>query len=438
MRTTTLAQTEGRVAQLLDRYRAVRARTLRWIEPLTEEDCVAQSMTEASPAKWNLAHTTWFFEEFVLAQADPGYRRFHPRYSYLFNSYYEAVGVRHARQARGLLTRPSLDEVRTYRAHVDQAVAAWLAGGAAVDTERLGLLELGLNHEEQHQELLLTDVKHLFAQNPLEPAYRPRGGDVGASTTRPAPAGFVAFEEGSHAIGHDPRDGFAFDNEGPRHRVHLGAFQLAPRPVTNAEFAEFVDSGGYADVRHWLSDGWDWVRSTGVEAPLYWRREDAGWSAFTLAGRLPLALDEPVCHVSFYEADAYARFRDARLPTEAEWEVAAGATPDALDRGHFADSERFHPRPVASADGAAPGAGLAGLFGDVWEWTASPYVAYPGFRAAAGALGEYNGKFMCNQIVLRGGSCLTPPGHVRATYRNFFPAGARWQVSGLRLARDPR
>jgi ergothioneine biosynthesis protein EgtB len=411
MRTTTLTAVEGRAAQLLARFRAVRARTLRLCEPLSPEDCVAQSMPDASPVKWHLAHTAWFFEEFVLCPGRPGYRRFHPSFAFLFNSYYEAVGARHARPARGMLTRPSLAEVGAYRAHVDAAVAELCAG--APPAELLDALELGLNHEEQHQELLLTDALHLLSLNPLEPAYQPRAPrplrEVGAAGSSAPPPAFHAFDEGVYWIGVDGERGFAFDNEGPRHRVFLDAFELATRPVTNAEFAEFVEGGGYSEARWWLSAGWDWVRAAGVDAPLYWRRDRERWSAFTLAGRQPLEDDEPVAHVSFYEADAYARYCGARLPTEAEWEVGA-------------------------ADLGRPGV----MRGAVWEWTASPYVAYPGYRPAAGALGEYNGKFMCDQLVLRGGSSATPPGHVRATYRNFFPAATRWQFSGIRLARDSR
>jgi len=414
-----------RAARLGERYRALRARSLALAEPLSEEDCVVQSMPEASPVKWHLAHTTWFFETFVLGAGDPRYRPFHPRFGYLFNSYYEAVGERHARPQRGLLTRPSLAEVRAYRAHVDRALEGALL---RLSPELLGVFELGLNHEEQHQELILTDLKHLLSQNPLEPAYRaPEPARAAAAAA--APLSFFEYEGGVRAVGHDPERGFAFDNEGPRHRVLLAPYELGSRPSTNAEYAEFVEAGGYREPRWWLSDGWDWVRRMAIEAPLYWRREGSAWSTFTLAGRLPLAPDEPVVHVSYYEADAYARYRGARLPTEEEWESAAAELPVA---GRFAGEGRFHPRPSPAAHGAP-----AALFGDVWEWTRSPYGAYAGFRPTEGALGEYNGKFMCNQLVLRGGSCASPDGHLRATYRNFFPPDARWQFSGVRLARDP-
>src|SRR5262245_33655628 len=304
----------ARAALLGERYGALRTRTLALAEPLSEEDCVAQSMPEASPVKWHLAHTTWFFETFVLGPGAPRYRTFHPRFGYLFNSYYDAVGERHARPQRGLLTRPSLAEVRAYRAHVDRALLGALE---ALPPPLLDVFELGLNHEEQHQELILTDVKHLLAQNPLEPAYG--APEPAVRRTAAAPLRFFAYEGGVRAIGHSPERGFAFDNEGPRHRVLLVPYELASRPSTNAEFAEFIEAGGYREPRWWLSDGWDWVRRTGAEAPLYWRREEGTWTAFTLAGRLPLAADEPVVHVSFYEADAYARFRGARLPTEEEW-----------------------------------------------------------------------------------------------------------------------
>ncbi len=389
---------------------------------------MVQSMPEASPVKWHLAHTSWFFETFVLAPGAADYRSFHPRFGFLFNSYYETVGERVERPRRGLQTRPTLAEVRAYRAHVDRAAERWLAApGAGERPELLDVLELGLNHEEQHQALLLTDVKHLFSCNALEPAYAPAAAPGPSGPA--APLRYVLFEGGLRGIGHGG-PGFAFDNEGPRHQVHLQPFELASRATTAGEYLEFVEAGGYGEPRWWLSDGWDFVRAQALEAPLYWRRERAGWSVFTLHGRQPLALDEPVTHVSFYEAEAYARFRGARLPRETEWEVAAA---DAPPEGPLLDpGAPLHPRAQVAGQ-AAP----AGLIGGVWEWTQSPYVAYPGFRPAGGALGEYNGKFMCNQLVLRGGSCVTPRGHVRATYRNFFPPGTRWQFSGVRLARDP-
>jgi len=405
---------------LARRYRACRGRTERLCEPLAVEDFQLQSMPDCSPPKWHLAHTTWFFETFVLARHHPDFRPHHPQFGYLFNSYYEAVGDRWPRPSRGLLSRPTVAEVYAYRSAVDDRVLGLLESAdnatvAAVEP----LVELGLNHEEQHQELLLTDLKHAFGLNPLRPAYW-RGAAPGPGET--TPLRWTSFPAGLRTVGHDGH-GFAFDNEGPRHRVYLNAYDLASRPVTVGEYRRFMDDDGYARPEYWLSDGWAARQQHGWTSPLYWERTADEWSVFTLAGQRPLDPSEPVCHVSFYEADAYARWAGARLPTEFEWEAAAG--PDV--RGHFLDAERFHPA-------ADPGTGQ--MFGDVWEWTAGPYVGYPGFRPAAGAVGEYNGKFMCNQMVLRGGSCVTPPGHVRATYRNFFPPDARWQFSGLRLARD--
>jgi ergothioneine biosynthesis protein EgtB len=410
----------------LARYRAVRAATERLAAPLSPEDCAAQSMPDASPVKWHLAHTSWFFETFVLERALPGYRPFHPGFRELFNSYYNAVGEQHPRPRRGLLTRPSLDEVRAYRASVDGHLVAWLrTAPEPLDP----VVELGLQHEQQHQELILTDAKHLLAQSPLRPAYR--------SDLAPAPVGAAPpvtwhrYAAGLRAIGAEP-PGFHFDNEAPRHREYVGAFELASRPATNAEFRAFVEDGGYERPEGWLADGWDAVRREGWRAPLYWEQRDGAWWEFTLGGVRPLDPDSPVCHVSYYEADAFARWAGARLPSEAEWEIAAAPLPV---EGHFADDDRLHP---AAAPAAAPGGGPRQLYGDVWEWTRSAYAAYPDFRPAAGALGEYNGKFMCNQMVLRGGSCATPRGHLRPSYRNFFPPSARWQMSGIRLARDAR
>jgi ergothioneine biosynthesis protein EgtB len=416
-------------AGLLARYRQVRAALEAAAAPLSPEDLVVQSMPDASPAKWHLAHTSWFFETFVLS--DPtfaGYRPFHPQYGYLFNSYYDAVGDRHPRPKRGLLTRPSAEEVFRYRSHVDTAIAERLRQLSPSDLERLRpVIELGLNHEQQHLELLLTDIKHAFAQNPLRPAYRERGplapGAGGA--TRNSPATFVPFDPGIYRVGH-AGNGFAFDNEGPAHRVFLEPFAIAPRLVTCGEYLAFMTDGGYSRPELWLSDGWAARRLHGWEAPLYWEKDAADWQVFTLSGVRPLDETEPVCHVSFYEADAFARWAGARLPTEAEWEVAAGDRPVA---GNLLEEDRLHPAPPTGAGS------LVQLFGDVWEWTQSPYGPYPGYRPLAGALGEYNGKFMCNQMVLRGGSCVTPRSHVRATYRNFFPPEARWQFTGLRLAR---
>lgn len=421
---------------LLQRFGATRAATRALAGPLSAEDCTVQSMDDASPVKWHLAHTTWFFETFLLARFVPRYRPFHAEYRELFNSYYDAVGPRYPRPQRGLLTRPSLDEVIAYRSHVDERVEEWLNGRDEAEEGALTVLETGLNHEEQHQELLLMDVKHLLAQNPLAPAYHARELERGSAPT----LSWREFGGGVVPIGHprDPHgDRFAFDNESPAHEVLVGSFALATRLATNAEYAAFLDDGGYARPELWLSDGFAFARANNWQAPIYWRRDGNAWRELTLSGALPLAPERPVCHLSYYEADAFARWSAARLPTEFEWEHAARDTP--LD-GHFADRGIFHPSPAASAgENGRPSrraASLAQLYGDVWEWTASAYAPYPGFRAPDGALGEYNGKFMVNQMVLRGGSCATPAGHVRATYRNFFHPHTRWHFSGVRLARD--
>ncbi len=414
---------------LAERFRRVRATSVGLAGGLSPEDQVVQSMPDASPVKWHLAHTTWFFETFLLIPNLPSYRPFDPAFGYLFNSYYEAIGARHPRPRRGLVTRPGVAEVAAYRDHVDAAMLTLLDRPEA---EPLApLVTLGLAHEEQHQELILMDLLHLFSCNPLAPAYRPH---------RPAPHAavgegrWIAVDGGIGAIGHDPEDGFAFDNEGPRHEVLLRPFRLFSRPVTNGEWRAFVEDGGYRTPTLWLSDGLAAVNAEGWEAPAYWRRRDDGWAEFTLLGEHPLEEDAPVCHVSYYEADAFARWAGKRLPTEAEWEVAAQGLPVT---GNTLGFGLLRPAPAAS-----PGASPAGhdrpsqMFGDVWEWTASSYSAYPGFRPAAGAVGEYNGKFMANQYVLRGGCCATPDGHVRATYRNFFYPHQRWMFSGVRLAED--
>ena len=414
------------LAALAQAYARVRAQTDRLAAPLSAEDACVQSMPDASPAKWHLAHTTWFFETFVLEAASPDHRPYEPAFRVLFNSYYNGIGEQHPRPRRGLLTRPSLAEVHAYRAHVDAAVLDRLAKG--LSGALASIVELGLHHEQQHQELLLTDAKHLLAANPLRPAYRT---DLAPVESGPAaPLRWHAFPGGIRDVG-GAGAGFHFDNETPRHAVLLAPFELASRPVTNREMLGFVEAGGYGDPSWWLSDGWATVRAEGWTAPSYWELRDGAWLEFTLGGLRPLDLDAPVAHVSGYEADAYARFAGARLPTEAEWEFAAGAQPV---RGNFVERDALHPMVY----GATGGEGPVQLFGDVWEWTQSPYVAYPGFSPASGAIGEYNGKFMCNQLVLRGGSCATPESHVRASYRNFFPPAARWQFAGLRLARDLR
>jgi ergothioneine biosynthesis protein EgtB len=408
---------------LADSFARVRAQTERLAAPLSPEDCCVQSMPDASPTKWHLAHTSWFFETFVLAPAVPDYRIFDPSFRVLFNSYYNGVGEQHPRPQRGLLTRPPLADVLAYRAHVDRHVAALLASGDAP----LATIELGLHHEQQHQELLLTDAKHLLAANPLRPAYRDDLSRSEASAV--APLRWHRYPTGIREIGSDGTH-FHFDNETPRHSQLVHGFEIASRPVSNGEFLAFVDAGGYAQPEWWLADGFAALASEGWTLPGYWQRRDGAIFDFTLGGSRLLDLAAPVSHVSFYEADAFARWSDARLPTEAEWEFAAAG---AAIAGNFVEADALHPMAADETN-----EGPSQLFGDVWEWTASPYVAYPGFRPAAGAIGEYNGKFMCNQFVLRGGSCATPRDHVRASYRNFFPPHARWQWSGLRLARDPR
>jgi ergothioneine biosynthesis protein EgtB len=406
-------------------YLNVRQQSVALCAPLTREDYVIQTAPEASPAKWHLAHVSWFFETFLLKAYLSGYAEFHPLFGYLFNSYYEQVGKFPPRQERGFLSRPSVDDIIRYRAYVDEHMLTLLQrAGDDVWPALQQRLEIGLNHEQQHQELLLTDIKLNFSVNPLRPAYR----DDLPETPHAAapPPHWIALPGGIHEIGH-PGGGFAYDNERPRHRVYLNAFRLASRPVTNGEFLAFIQDGGYDNPAFWLSDGWATSRRLHWSSPLYWESQDGTWRQFTLGGMRPLNLAEPVCHVSYYEADAYAAWAGKRLPTEAEWEIAARGLAIA---GNLRDSGRLHPAP------APAGNGLLQMYGDVWEHTASPYQAYPGFRLAAGALGEYNGKFVCNQMVLRGGACVTAADHVRASYRNFFYPHERWQFQGIRLAED--
>jgi ergothioneine biosynthesis protein EgtB len=402
---------------LRERYQEVRSTTLQLTDPLSAEDQMLQSMPDCSPTKWHLAHTTWFFETFILSAQVPGYKPFNPRFKQLFNSYYKQLGGHPYRGSRGLMSRPSLEEVRAYRAHVDAAMLRYLQ---APDERTASLIEIGLNHEQQHQELIVTDIKHALWSMPLHSDHVNQPHVVTSS----GPLHWINFENGIYEIGF-AGEGFAFDNEGPRHEVLLQPFSMASRLITNAEYLEFMNDGGYRRPELWLSDGWDTVCAQGWKSPLYWEEEDGQWFEFSLAGLQEIAPAAPVCHVSYYEADAFAHWSKARLPREEEWEVASA---NAERSGTFLESGKLHPQP-------ASGQGLQQMFGDVWEWTASPYVAYPGFKPAEGAIGEYNGKFMCNQFVLRGGSCATPETHIRATYRNFFPAHARWQFMGIRLAK---
>ena len=431
---------------MLADYQRVRRFTERLAETLTPEDATLQSMPDASPAKWHLAHTTWFFETFLVSPAPPevsGYEPVNPAFAVLFNSYYNTVGEQFPRPQRGLISRPTLDEVKEYRRRVDDAVAA-LADCDAIGDAARHVLTIGLHHEQQHQELLLTDIKHALSINPIEPAYRPDPRQAASGLAVPPPD-WVPFEGGVYPIGHTG-DGFAYDNESPRHDALLQAYQLASRPVTCGEYLDFIADGGYDTPTLWLAEGWSTVQAEGWRAPLYWRQDGDGWSEFTLAGRTPVNPAAPVTHVSYFEADAYARWAGARLPTEFEWEAACVSCSDGPGQGTgFADKlidagQAIHPtspaQPRPSSPSSRPQApGLSQLLGDVWEWTASPYTPYPGYRAAEGALGEYNGKFMVNQQVLRGGSCATSSDHIRPTYRNFFATAARWQFSGVRLAR---
>ncbi len=425
-------------SDIATRYARIRERSTALAAPLSAEDCQVQSMPDASPVKWHLAHITWFFETFILERFEADFRPFDPAFRVLFNSYYEGVGDRHPRPQRGLVSRPTLAEVMHYRDDVDVRMTTLLLDGvqaAGAASEIASLVELGLHHEQQHQELILTDVKHALSHNPVASGYARRWP---MAPVKPMPVRWFAWQEQLAEVGHDPSlDGaFCFDNETPRHRVCARAFELASRPATHGDWLAFMEDGGYRRPELWVSMGWDWVQTGPREAPLYWRREAVGsggaeWTTHTLQGRVAIDANTPVCHLSWFEADAFARWSGARLPTEVEWEIAARAVAGP-PTGNFADRGAFHPLPQTAP--AAPGP--VQMWGDVWEWTGSAYLPYPGFQPLPGAVGEYNGKFMCNQFVLRGGSCATPQGHVRASYRNFFPPDAQWQFSGVRLARD--
>lgn len=427
-----------------DRYRAVRQWSTQLCQPLETEDYGVQTMPDVSPPKWHLAHTTWFFETFILHPFLANYRPFHDRYSYLFNSYYEAVGDRHPRPQRGLLARPTVADIYAYRAYVDQFMEHLLQHLLHPDDAAIEkVFTLGLHHEQQHQELLLTDIKHIFGINPLHPLYQPIQcpEDNRECKTRDSalpPLHWKTFPGGLYEIGHDPAQEFAFDNESPQHRVYLQPFALADRLITCGEYLQFIEAGGYTNPAWWLSEGWHRIQTEGWQAPLYWYDRGGEWWIMTLHGFKPLSLAEPVCHVSYFEADAYATWAGYRLPSEAEWEVVATSVirPDitsGIKSTTLLDPPLFHPQPLA----AGSPDGIHQLQHTLWQWTQSAYLPYPGFRAAPGAIGEYNGKFMCNQMVLRGGSCATPPGHLRPTYRNFFPPDARWQFTGIRLAAAP-
>ncbi len=425
MRVSPSADIDG--VSLASRYQATRAFTEQLAAPLSAEDCLVQSMPDVSPTRWHLAHTTWFFETFVLKE-DPAYQVFDASYEFLFNSYYNSLGTPFPRSQRGLISRPGLDEIHRYRRHVDQRVLQHLHSNARQDARLARIVELGLQHEQQHQELLLTDIKHVLSCNPLQPIYRPGTFAVGDAVDRPARR---ELGEGIEWIGHDGT-GFCFDNEMPRHRVFLEAFQISDELVTCGDFLQFIADDGYRRPELWLSLGWQTAAEQQWQAPLYWHREGDQWSQFTLAGPRQVDPSLPVCHVSYFEADAFARWAGARLPTEAEWEVASRDSPPGVG---FADTILAAEQAIHPGSMAAHRPSPRSMFGDVWQWTASPYTPYPGYVAPDGALGEYNGKFMCNQYVLRGGSCGSSSSHLRPTYRNFFPPEARWQFSGIRLCR---
>lgn len=421
-------------SELRDYFKRVRRTTEALCAPLQTEDYVVQPIEDVSPPKWHLAHTTWFFETMFLERLKTGYRSYHPQYAFLFNSYYQSLGERWNRPQRGVLSRPTVAEVYKYRAAVDESMLAFIDEIPEAEWEAIsGLIVLAINHEQQHQELLVADMKYILGANPLHPAYGPKPAaprEVRSSSARLADLRYLPIPGGVYEIGYD-QPGFCYDNEQPRHKAFLQDFLLANRLVTNGQYLEFVRDGGYSDFRHWLSDGWDAVQQNGWTSPLFWKQIDDEWHEITLQGLSKLQPDQPVCHVSYYEAEAFASWAGKRLPTEQEWEIAANANADSIEEGNFLDSGLLRPAALRSTAGADD---INQLFGDVWEWTQSAYLPYPGYRHEEGPLGEYNGKFMINQMVLRGGSCATPKDHFRITYRNFFQPDKRWQFMGIRLA----
>lgn len=415
--------------EIIESYKKVRQFTHTLAEPLEIEDYVVQSMPDVSPTKWHLAHTSWFFETFVLSKALTEYKSPNPQYAYLFNSYYVQAGERHYRPKRGLISRPTVEETYNYRNHVDESMLQFMENADREEWMELGpVIEIGIHHEQQHQELIVTDIKHVLSENPLHPKYIDNK-KSGKASENPKELSWIGFEEGLFDIGNQG-GGFGYDNEFPEHKVYLAPYMLASRLITNAEYIEFMEDGGYETPEIWLSEGWATVEENNWKAPLYWKKHNGEWMQFTLSGLRPVEPDEPVTHVSYFEADAFARWAGSRLPTESEWEVAAS---NLEIEGNFADNLNFHP---IGLDAGSNGGVLKQMYGDVWEWTQSSYSAYPGYKTPPGALGEYNGKFMCNQMVLRGGSCATSKSHIRKTYRNFFPTNARWQFMGIRLAKD--
>ncbi len=418
--------------KLLEAYKKVRKFSHKLTSPLSTEDYVVQSMPDVSPTKWHLAHTSWFFEAFVLSKVNKNYKSPHPQYNFLFNSYYVQVGERHCRPKRGMISRPTVDEVYNYRAHVDKSMLSLFKDlGDKKFAQVAPVIETGIHHEQQHQELILTDVKHVFAQNPLYPVYKKyrKPSKKISGDDQSIERSWKNLDGGIYEIGNDGK-GFGYDNEFPRHKTYIEPFSLSSKLVTNAEYMEFIDDGAYSKPELWLSDGWNTIQANEWDAPFYWKKVDDKWHSFTLHGFTEVNMDEPVCHVSFYEAEAYSRWYGARLPSEFEWEAASA---EQKTNGNFADNENFHPLPLKNSK-----KDLNQMYGDVWEWTRSPYSPYPGYKTPIGALGEYNGKFMCNQMVLRGGSCATSRSHVRNCYRNFFPPDSRWQFMGIRLAKDAR